>query len=77
MNYFVDSDLGSAITGVEQAEFNRLTLFHRAGMPATIVYLTYKPRMRPNTRMLNTTTGVIIGKRFVIISWSRSEVHTT
>ncbi|KIR08586.1 poly(glycerol-phosphate) alpha-glucosyltransferase [Levilactobacillus brevis] len=46
MNYFVDSDLGSAITGVEQAEFNRLTLFHRAGMPATIVYLTYKPRMQ-------------------------------
>jgi len=46
MNYFVDSDLGAQITGIEQAEFNRLKLFQEADMPATIVYLAYKPRMQ-------------------------------
>jgi len=44
MNYFVDVDLGGAITGIEQAGFNRLRLFEQAELPATIVYLTYKPR---------------------------------
>ncbi len=45
MNYFVDIDLGGAITGIEKAEFNRLRLFQQAGLPAKIIYLTYKPRL--------------------------------
>jgi len=43
MNYFIDEDLGGAITGIEKAEFNRLNLFRQLGLPAKIVYLTYKP----------------------------------
>lgn len=45
VNYFVDTSLGSAVTGIEKAQFNRMQLFQQAGMPATLLYLSYGSRL--------------------------------
>lgn len=45
MNYFVDANLGETITGIEQAEFNRLELFKKAQIPAKIIYMHYNPKI--------------------------------
>ncbi|WP_407885823.1 glycosyltransferase [Levilactobacillus sp. N40-8-2] len=45
MNYFVDTNLGVSVTGIEKAQFNRMTLFQKAGIPATLLYLAYGSRL--------------------------------
>ncbi|WP_395350733.1 glycosyltransferase [Levilactobacillus parabrevis] len=50
MNYFVDMNLGSAVTGIEKAQFNRMKLFQKAGMPATLVYLAYGSRLHEHLK---------------------------
>ncbi|NLR09351.1 MULTISPECIES: glycosyltransferase [unclassified Levilactobacillus] len=50
MNYFVDTSLGSAVTGIEKAQFNRMQLFQTAGMPATLLYLSYGSRLHEHLK---------------------------
>lgn len=50
MNYFVDINLGSALTGIEKAQFNRLKLFQKANIPATLLYLGYNSRLHEYTK---------------------------
>lgn len=45
MNYFIDADLGKTITGIEQAQFNRLKLFKKNHIPAKLVYMQYRSQL--------------------------------
>jgi len=50
MNYFVDISVGPTISGIEEAQFNRLRLFKQANLPATILYLSYQSRLHEYTK---------------------------
>jgi len=50
VNYFVDTSLGASVTGIEKAQFNRMQLFQTAGMPATLLYLSYGSRLHEHLK---------------------------
>ena len=48
MNYFFGVNLGSGLTGIEKAQFNRLNLFNVGGMSAKCVYMKYNNQLHHN-----------------------------
>ncbi|WP_323703257.1 glycosyltransferase [Mammaliicoccus sp. Dog046] len=58
MNYFVISNLGNKITGIEKAVMNRLKLFKTHQMKAKVLTLSWNPRLHANAEIFGVQKSI-------------------